>query len=502
MDRVKSFEENYSDDEQDNNSKEHNYVNSIEFSAKREESISSTFSEMPDSSQRFGAEESPFTKQLPLPTKPRTIITLPHLIGRRSNQTTPINSSKTPIIIRERIETPTSARTTFSSTTSNVNTQVIKPSELSEEDSWQNTPNMSAGALGVQSPIKNTSKDFTTGETNENLPSIQERIEQFQQITKQRQINNNLNANSSPQNFKNQILINRFNNSNEKESPRIIKIFNNLPSSNSSSPKTDSPKINNKINQANKLTFLSAFTSSNSPIRDITDSMAKNQFINNFGDVCGKNSQNSEPVKHVNQAMETKRVNKAKDIENRDSDDYSDSEENIDANKMSLLAIKVQRNNSLARFLKERPNLRELQEKNILHKNTDEQRKVEREEIEIKLDRKLSLRPTPKELEERNILHCKTQEELTKEKEETKKLLVRKLSYRPTIQELKDKRIIRFCDYIEVTEVEDYDRRADKPWTRLTPKDKALIRNELNLYKSTEMEVHEESRHLTRFHKP
>lgn len=86
--------------------------------------------------------------------------------------------------------------------------------------------------------------------------------------------------------------------------------------------------------------------------------------------------------------------------------------------------------------------------------------------------------------------------------EETKKMLVRKLSYRPTIAELREKRIIRFYDYIEVTEVEDYDRRADKPWTRLTPRDKAMIRNELNLYKSTEMEVHEQSRHLIRFHKP
>lgn len=81
-------------------------------------------------------------------------------------------------------------------------------------------------------------------------------------------------------------------------------------------------------------------------------------------------------------------------------------------------------------------------------------------------------------------------------------MLVRKLSYRPTIAELREKRIIRFYDYIEVTEVEDYDRRADKPWTRLTPRDKAMIRNELNLYKSTEMEVHEQSRHLIRFHKP
>jgi len=81
-------------------------------------------------------------------------------------------------------------------------------------------------------------------------------------------------------------------------------------------------------------------------------------------------------------------------------------------------------------------------------------------------------------------------------------MLLRKLSFRPTIEELKEKKIIRFNDYIEVTQAQDYDRRADKPWTRLTPKDKAAIRKELNEFKSTEMEVHQESRHLIRFHRP
>ena len=59
--------------------------------------------------------------------------------------------------------------------------------------------------------------------------------------------------------------------------------------------------------------------------------------------------------------------------------------------------------------------------------------------------------------------------------------------------------IIKFNDYIEVTPCHEYDRRADKPWTRLTPKDKANIRNELNDYKSAEMDVHDESRPLTRY---
>ena len=55
-----------------------------------------------------------------------------------------------------------------------------------------------------------------------------------------------------------------------------------------------------------------------------------------------------------------------------------------------------------------------------------------------------------------------------------------------------------FADYAEVIECEDYDRRADKPWTRLRPEDKAAIRKELNEFKSREMEVHPESEYMTR----
>lgn len=73
------------------------------------------------------------------------------------------------------------------------------------------------------------------------------------------------------------------------------------------------------------------------------------------------------------------------------------------------------------------------------------------------------------------------------------------MSFRPTIEELKARKIIRFNDYVEVTAAHDYDRRADKPWTRLTPRDKAAIRKELNEFKSLEMEVHEESRYMTRY---
>lgn len=117
------------------------------------------------------------------------------------------------------------------------------------------------------------------------------------------------------------------------------------------------------------------------------------------------------------------------------------------------------------------------------------------------LNRRLSLRPSIEELEEKHILLKQSNDELVKEKEETKKILVRKLSSRPSVRELKDKKIIKFCDYVEVTEVDDYDRRADKPWTKLSLRDKAAIRHELNEFKSSEMCVHEDSRRFTRFHK-
>ncbi|XP_037582190.1 phosphatase and actin regulator 1 isoform X4 [Dermacentor silvarum] len=166
------------------------------------------------------------------------------------------------------------------------------------------------------------------------------------------------------------------------------------------------------------------------------------------------------------------------------------------------LAAKIARKDSLALKLSQRPDRQELIDKNILQMQSDRERQESREAVGNKLTRRLSLRPTPEELEQRNILKLQTAEELKKEKEQKKKVLIRKLSFRPTIEELKERKIIRFNDYVEVTQAQDYDRRADKPWTRLTPKDKAAIRKELNEFKSMEMEVHEDSRHLTRFHRP
>ncbi|XP_063604112.1 uncharacterized protein LOC134779781 isoform X2 [Penaeus indicus] len=165
-------------------------------------------------------------------------------------------------------------------------------------------------------------------------------------------------------------------------------------------------------------------------------------------------------------------------------------------------ASKVARRDSLAQKLACRPNKQDLIDRNIIHMQSENDRKEFREAIGAKLTRRLSLRPSAEELEERNILKTTTPEEARKQKEEKRKTLLRKLSFRPTLEELRERKIIRFNDYIEVTQAHEYDRRADKPWTRLTPRDKAAIRKELNDFKSMEMEVHEDSRHLTRFHRP
>ncbi|XP_043272804.1 phosphatase and actin regulator 2 isoform X4 [Venturia canescens] len=188
-----------------------------------------------------------------------------------------------------------------------------------------------------------------------------------------------------------------------------------------------------------------------------------------------------------------------------DSDDSSDGQvlyrEDYDDDE-SRIAAKIARKESLSLKLALRPDRQELINRNILQIQSDNERQESKEAIGARLIRRLSMRPTQEELEERNILKKQSPAEEKKQKEEKKRYLLRKLSFRPTVEELKEKKIIRFNDYIEVTQAHDYDRRADKPWTRLTPKDKAAIRKELNEFKSSEMAVHEDSRHLTRFHRP
>ncbi|XP_039767091.1 phosphatase and actin regulator 2 isoform X1 [Ornithorhynchus anatinus] len=183
------------------------------------------------------------------------------------------------------------------------------------------------------------------------------------------------------------------------------------------------------------------------------------------------------------------------------TDDEDDDDED-DTSGESTLASKIRRRDTLAIKLGNRPSKKELEDKNILQRTSEEERQEIRQQIGTKLVRRLSQRPTTEELEQRNILKQKNEEEEQEAKMELKRRLSRKLSLRPTVAELQARRILRFNEYVEVSDSPDYDRRADKPWARLTPADKAAIRKELNEFKSTEMEVHEESRQFTRFHRP
>jgi len=156
----------------------------------------------------------------------------------------------------------------------------------------------------------------------------------------------------------------------------------------------------------------------------------------------------------------------------------------------------------LERRLSTRPSAEELRDRNLIPKISEEEKEERKRRISIKLERRLSIRPTETDLTDRNILRFETEEQVRQKQEEKKVILQRKLSIRPSVAELRKRKILKFSEFIDVVNCEEYDRSADKPWTRLTPRDKASIRKELNDFKSLEMEVHQESRHLTRFHKP
>ncbi|NWV90930.1 PHAR2 regulator, partial [Machaerirhynchus nigripectus] len=220
----------------------------------------------------------------------------------------------------------------------------------------------------------------------------------------------------------------------------------------------------------------------------------------------------SELVKEASDAAAPPESESSRESHGSDSDSdgpilYTDDDDDDDDENASesSLASKIRRRDTLAIKLGNRPSKKELEDKNILQRTSEEERQEIRHQIGTKLVRRLSQRPTTEELEQRNILKQKNEEEEQEAKREIKRRLSRKLSLRPTVAELQARRILRFNEYVEVTESPDYDRRADKPWARLTPADKARdksIRKELNEFKSTEMEVHEESRQFTRWVNP
>ncbi|CAJ0915641.1 unnamed protein product [Ranitomeya imitator] len=161
------------------------------------------------------------------------------------------------------------------------------------------------------------------------------------------------------------------------------------------------------------------------------------------------------------------------------------------AEDRGALANKVKRKDTLAMKLGGKPSPQE-QDTELPHRSREEWNQI-REQIGSQLNRRLSQRPTAEELEQRNILQShpirirldnatavpyvnnlavKNEADRLAERREIKRRLTRKLSQRPTVAELLERKILRFNEYVEVTDAHDYDRRADKPWTKLTPADK------------------------------
>lgn len=60
---------------------------------------------------------------------------------------------------------------------------------------------------------------------------------------------------------------------------------------------------------------------------------------------------------------------------------------------------------------------------------------------------------------------------------------------------------VLFNNYVDIYEVDDYDRKIEKTWTRLSQLEKLSIRCELNDFKTREMKVHRDSRQNTRLHR-
>ena len=112
------------------------------------------------------------------------------------------------------------------------------------------------------------------------------------------------------------------------------------------------------------------------------------------------------------------------------------------------------------------------QDQNIKIHLAREESQRRRKEISGILIRRLSQRPTQDELTDKNIYKDRSSNQTMNErKKEIRRELSRKLSIRPTLQDLIDKRII-FNEYVDIYDIESFDRRADKPWLRLTQYDK------------------------------
>ncbi|KAJ3213716.1 hypothetical protein HDU67_002557 [Dinochytrium kinnereticum] len=188
-------------------------------------------------------------------------------------------------------------------------------------------------------------------------------------------------------------------------------------------------------------------------------------------------------------------------------------------NKLALEREKQQDN--LNRRLSHRPSKVDLKLRNILRVDSDDvidqsgltlQKNLDFDRRATVLRSILKSRPEKSALEDMNIIKggnfidpsiIEAQEKLRRAQLENS--LEGKLRNRPDIDELRDKQIIHFNETVEVLPTfrkSEYNRKPDGNATfrKLTPQMKIQIREELNTFKKTEMNVHEQSLRNTCFH--
>lgn len=159
------------------------------------------------------------------------------------------------------------------------------------------------------------------------------------------------------------------------------------------------------------------------------------------------------------------------------------------------------RKDSLGGKLARRLDRGSLREKNIIPENKAPEAKFD---LVSKLERRLSSRGSKKDLADRNIIRSETAAEAAARRKSLRGILQRRLSKRMSAKELRKKGVLKFHEFVDVYDAanaDDYDRKAEKPWTKLTNADKIAIKRELNEFKRDEMPVHTESEKYTRFHK-
>ncbi|KAI8899532.1 hypothetical protein BC833DRAFT_360942 [Globomyces pollinis-pini] len=183
--------------------------------------------------------------------------------------------------------------------------------------------------------------------------------------------------------------------------------------------------------------------------------------------------------------------------------------------KMALEEEK--KKDTLARKISLRPSKDDLKNRNILKGESEMEETIEEESFESKkkvLKGCLKKRPEKAQLEQQNILkstgNAAVSPALLNAQEQLKRSILEdtlsaKIRDRPAVEELQAAKILIWSETVEVLPTfrkSEYNRKPDATATfkNLTQQMKVEIREELNQFKKSEMEIHEESANNTCFH--